>query len=363
MIQFVDFKAEYKIIKNEIDAAIKRVIDRQFFILGEEGEKFEKKFSEYLDVKNVIGVGSGSDALILALQSLGVGKGDEVIVPSHTFVSSVDAVRLCGATPIFCEIDESTFCIDPKDIKNKISERTKAIIPVHLYGRPAEMDQIMDIAKKNKIFVIEDACQAHGAEYKGKKVGTIGDVSCFSFYPAKNLGAYGDGGAVATNNPEIAEKISKLRNYGQSEKYYSDFLGYNSRLDEIQAAILRIKLSHLDEWNKKRNENVRLYNKFLKNSSLILPEETDDILCAYHLYVIRNPRRDSLQKYLQENDIITLIHYPVPVHMQKSYSDYNNNLPITEKISQEILSLPLHPFLEEEDIQTVCEKIKEWEKN
>ncbi|MBU1674087.1 DegT/DnrJ/EryC1/StrS family aminotransferase [Patescibacteria group bacterium] len=360
MIQFIGLRDEHGKIQKEIDTAIKKVIDSQYFILGEEGEKFEKEFAEYLDIKNVIGVGSGSDAIFLALLSLGIGPGDEVIVPSHTFVSSVDAVRHCGARPVFCDIDENTFCIDPKDIQGKISEKTKAIIPVHLYGYPAEMGQIMDIAKDSGIFVIEDACQAHGAEYKGKKVGTIGDIGCFSFYPAKNLGAYGDGGAVVTNNDEIAEKISKLRNYGQSKKYYSDFIGYNSRLDELQAAVLRVKLSHLDEWNENRSKAAGSYGQLLDGSSLIIPKEADDIFHAWHLYVIRHPKRDELQEYLNENGIETLIHYPVPVHMQKSYSDFDVDLPLTEKISQEILSLPMHPFLRDEEIETVCRKIKEW---
>jgi len=361
MIPIVDLKKEYAKIKTEVNEAIQRVLDKQWFILGEEAEKFEQEFANYIGARYAIGVNSGSDALYLAVKSLGIGKGDEVITVSHTFISTVDAITRNEAKPVFVDIDPETYTIDVKQIKDKITDRTKAIIPVHLYGHPADMDPIVQIAKKYKLFIIEDACQAHGAEYKGKKVGGIGDIGCFSFYPSKNLGAYGNGGMIVTNSEELAKRLSMLRNYGQSKKYYYDFMGINSRLDEIQAAVLRIKLKHLDEWNEKRRNIAKLYGKLLKGSSIILPIEKDYAKHVYHLYVIRSKNRDELQQYLLENGIQTQIHYPLPVHKQKAYLDlgFRAHLPATEKVCGEILSLPMYPWLNQEEVEKISRKIKE----
>jgi len=364
MIKMVDFGREYKEIGEEISEAINRVLNSGWFILGEEAEKLEEEFSNYIGTKFGVAVNSGSDALYLAIKALGVGSGDEVITVSHTFVSTVDAIVRNGAMPVFVDIDPETYTMDVTQIEDKITEKTKAIIPVHLYGYPADMDSINAIAKKYNLFVIEDACQAHGAEYKGKKVGSIGDIACFSFYPTKNCGAYGDGGMIVTNNEEIAKKLSMLRNYGQSQKYYYDFIGINSRLDEIQAAVLRVKLKHLDDWNEKRRSIAMLYNELLKNANVITPVEKEYARHVYHLYVIRSKKRDELQQYLLKNGIQTQIHYPVPVHKQKSYLDlgYKIHLPVTEKICNEILSLPMYPWLNEKEVINIAERIKDFER-
>lgn len=360
MIPFANLKREYAEIREEITQAIYRVLESGQFISGEEVEKFEEEFSRYVGVKYGIGVNSGSDALFLALKALGIGNGDEVITVSHTFISTVDAIVRNGAKPVFVDIEPDTYCMDVTKIEEKITDKTRAILPVHLYGHPANMDPIMELAEKYNLYVIEDACQAHGAEYKDKKVGSIGDIGCFSFYPTKNLGAYGDGGIVVTNSKELAEKLRMLRNYGQPRKYYHDFIGVNSRLDEIQAAILRVKLKHLDEWNERRRNIARLYNEFLEDSEMVIPIEKEYAKHVYHLYVVRHKDRDIIQKWLQENGIQTQIHYPIPVHKQKAYLNlgYNTYLPVTEKICNEILSLPMHPWLNEDEVSNVAEVIK-----
>jgi len=356
MISFVGLKMEYAEIGEEIHNAIQRTLENQWFILGEELEKFEKEFSNYIGAKYGVGVNSGSDALYLAIKTLGIGEGDEVITVSHTFISTVDAIVRNGAKPVFVDIDPETYTIDVTQIEKKITERTKAIIPVHLYGHPADMDPITEIANDYDIKIIEDACQAHGAEYKGKKVGSIGDVGCFSFYPVKNLGAYGDGGMIVTNNEELADKLRMLRNYGSPKKYYNDFVGVNSRLDEIQAAILRVKLKYLDNWNEKRKKIAKLYNELLENSDIIIPVEKKWAEHVYHLYVIRHKERDKLQQHLLKNGIQTQIYYPIPVHKQKAYLDlgYSTSLPITEKICNEILSLPIHPWIRKEEVEIIA---------
>jgi len=328
--------------------------------LGEELERFEDEFSKYMGTKCAIGVNSGSDALFLALQALGIGKGDEVITVSHTFISTVDAIARNGAKPVFVDIDPKIYCIDVTKIEEKITKKTKALLPVHLYGHPAEMDAIIKIAKKHNLPVIEDACQAHGAEYRGKKVGNIGDIGCFSFYPVKNLGAYGDGGMVVTNNSELARKLRMLRNYGQPKKYYHDFIGVNSRLDEMQAAILRVKLKNLDNWNSSRRRFAHIYDMLLKDADVVIPVEKGYAKHVYHLYVIRHKNRDRLQQHLSKNGVQTQIHYPIAVHRQKAYLNLGlrAKLPITEKISGEILSLPMHPFLKEDEIRTIAQCIR-----
>lgn len=360
MIPFVDLKREYAQIREEIRNAIQRVLEKQWFILGEELEKFEQEFPNHIEAKYGVGVNSGSDALYLAVKALGIGKGDEVITVSHTFISTVDAIVRNGAKPIFLDIDPETYTIDVTQIERKITERTKAIIPVHLYGHPSDIDPIMENAEEHNLFVIEDACQAHGAEYKGKNVGSIGHVGCFSFYPAKNLGAYGDAGMLVTNDEELAGRLGMMRNYGQLKKYHHEFIGVNSRLDEIQAAILRAQLKHLDEWNEKRRRVARLYNEFLEDSRVIMPTQKEYAKHVYYVYVIRHKNRDKLEKHLEKNGIQTLIHYPIPIHKQKAYLDtgFQLNLPVTEKICDEILSLPIHPFLHEDEILFIAECVK-----
>ena len=360
MIPFCDLKREYGEVKEQIIQTIERVLQGGYFILGEESKKFEDEFSQYIGTKYGIGVNSGSDALFLAVKSLGIKDGDEIITVSHTFISTVDSIVRNRATPVFVDIDPDTYTMDVTQIKNSISNRTKAILPVHLYGHPADMKPIMELAEKYDLKVIEDACQAHGAEYNGRKVGGIGDIGCFSFYPVKNLGGYGDGGLIVTDNAELAENLRMLRNYGQPKKYYHDFIGVNSRLDEIQAAVLRVKLKYLDEWNKKRRTAAKKYDELLDNLDVVIPVEKVYAKHVYHLYVLRCNYRDNLIQSMKKNDVQTLIHYPVPVHMQKPYLNlgYQNKLPVTERISEEIISLPMHPFIYDEEIEKIVEYIK-----
>ena len=356
MIQFNDFKREYDEIGNELIRIIKNVMKSGWYVLGKEGERFEQEFSKYVGTKFGIGVNSGSDALYLAVKALGICKGDEVITVSHTMISTVDSITRNGAKPVFVDIDPETYNMDTSKVRSKLSSRTRALLPVHLYGYPANMDEIMEIAREKKLFVIEDACQAHGAEYKGRKVGSFGTIGCFSFYPTKNLGAYGDAGMAVTNDDKLAGKLKQLRNYGQSEKYYYDFIGVNSRLDEIQAAILRKKLSLLEEWIDKRRKIAKIYTDLLNGTGVITPSEKDFAKHVYHLYVIRHKERRRLQKFLLDHGIQTLIHYPIPVHKQKAY-DTGENLPHTQEICEEILSLPLNPWLKPEEVEEVSNRV------
>ena len=360
MILFVDFKKGYEKIKAEIHEAIERVLENQWFIFGEELTQFEREFSEFIGAKFGIGVNSGSDALLLAAMVSNIGRGDEVITVSHTMTSTVDSIVRCGAKPIFVDIDEETYNIDVNKIEEKITDKTKAIVLVHLYGNSADMGPIMEISEKHNLIVIEDACQAHGSEYKGKKVGGIGDIGCFSFYPTKNLGAYGDAGMLLTNNEEIALKLKQYRNYGQKKRYFHDFIGINSRLDELQATILRVKLKHLDIWNNYRREKAYLYNQLLEKSNVIIPLEKEYSKHIYHLYVIRSKNRDDLKEFLNDNEIQTYIHFPIPVHLSKAYSkfDIQCKLPSTEKICKELLSLPMHPFISKEEIMKITDLVK-----
>lgn len=360
MVLLTDLKKEYISISEELNLNIRRVLNSGFYVLGEEVKKFEENFSKYTGTNHAVGVNSGSDALFLALKSIGVGKGDEVITVSHTFISTVDAISRSGAKPVFVDINQDTYCMDVLKIEEKITEKTKAILPVHLYGHPADMDPICKLKEDYGLYVIEDACQAHGAEYNGKKAGSIGDMGCFSFYPTKNLGAYGDGGAVVTDNEEIKEKLIQMRNYGQSEKYHHDFIGVNSRLDELQAVILQTKLKHLDKWIECRRKNAEIYNRLLQDSDVILPVEKRFAKHAYHLYVIKSKNRDYLKKKLLQNDIHAQIHYPIPVHKQKAYLNFNDfKLETTDKICSEILSLPLHPWMDYEEILKVTDCLRE----
>ena len=367
MIPFVDLKAQYNSIKEEIDEAIQRVLDTTSFIMGEELVKFEEEFASFCNTKNAVGVANGSDALILALIACKIGDGDEVITVPHTFIATTEAITQVGGKIVFVDIDSKTYTLDAKKIEEKITEKTKAIIPVHLYGQPAEMDSIIRIAKKYKLWIIEDAAQAHGAEYKNKKVGSIGDVACFSFYPGKNLGAYGDAGIITTNNDEIANKVKLLRNHGRINKKYEHTIeGFSSRLDNLQAAILRVKLRHLNEWNIKRRLNAHHYNKLLKDlEGITIPYEADYAKHVHHLYVIRVDKmeRDILIENLKRNGIATGIHYPIPLHLQPAYNYLGykrGDFPVTEKASQEILSLPIFAELSDRQIDEIVKLIKNY---
>lgn len=362
-IPFGDLSRQYKKYKNEFDSIITSVLEKGNFILGENLAEFERNFASYLGVKHGIGVANGTEAIFLSLKALDIGSGDEVITVANTAVPTVSAIDFAGATPVFVDIDDS-FNINPKLIEEKITDKTKAIIPVHLYGNPCEINNIMQVAKKYDLKVIEDCAQAHGAEYKGKKVGTFGDLSAFSFYPSKNLGANGDGGMVVTENDELAQKVRLLRNYGFKDRYNSILRGYNSRLDEIQAALLKFKLTKLDLWNERRGEIAQKYEEALKYLPLKLPVVLHDVKPVFHLFVIKLENqnlRDSFIKYLAEREITALIHYPIPIHLQPAYKFLGyklGDLPVTEKISGQILSIPIFPELEGTEVDYVIKMIK-----
>ena len=361
LIPMIDLNAQYLSIKDEIDKAIKDVLESSFFILGENVKKFEEEFSKYCDAKYGIGVASGTAALKISLLSCGITRGDEVITTPLSAVASSFVITHVGATPIFVDINKETYNIDEQKVEEKITKKTKAILPVHLYGHPCDMDIILEIAQKHNLKIIEDACQAHGAEYKGKKVGTLSDVSAFSFYPTKNLGAFGDGGLVITNNETIAEKVRLLRDYGQKKRYEHLLKGFNSRLDELHAAVLRVKLKKLDEWNEKRRKNAEIYTKLLKESTAILPVEKNYAKHVFHQYVIRSTQREDLRKLLASSNVMTDVHYPIPIPFQKAYSDLGftrGSFPIVEKTTEEIMSLPIFPGLKMEEIEKISTLIK-----
>ena len=352
MILFNDFKKKYKIYKKEIDGAINRVLKSGWFVLGNELRSFEENFSKYLGIKYVVGVNSGTDAIFLGLKALGVKDGDEVITVANTAVPTVAAIRMAGGVPVFVDIDEDTMNIDPGLIKKAITKKTKAILPVHLFGYPAEINKILKIARKYKLKIIEDAAQAVGAQFKNRMAGTFGDIGCFSFYPTKNLGAFGDAGAIVTNNKKIADRVRQLRNYGEVSKYNNTIEGVNSRLDEIQAGILNWELQELNQWNKKREKLVKLYINNLQNVSEIkLPIDSDKFhKNVWHLFVVRTKQRKRLQDFLLKNGVQTAIHYPMPIYKQPVYRNFgfsDKDLPKTKKVMSEILSLPLNPELEE----------------
>jgi len=361
IIPMNDFKLQYLSIKDEIDDAILRVLESGHYVLGENVQAFEKEFADYCHAKHAVGVGNGLEALHLAMLAHGIGDGDEVITVANTAVATALAISMTGAKPVFADINPQTYGMDLSDVQGRITDKTKAILPVHLFGHPVDMDPLNEIATRRGLFVIEDACQAHGTEYRGKKAGTLGNAGCFSFYPTKNLGALGDAGMVTTNDREIAEKISLLRNYGQKTRYVHLMRGLNSRLDEIQAAILRVKLRHLDDWNKRRREHAKLYTAMLQETDVVCPMEKDYAKHVYHLYVVRSRKRDQLQRYLEKKHITTLIHYPIPVHLQKAYEDLGwkqGTLPRTEQAADEILSLPIYPELTKEQIERVTDSVR-----
>lgn len=365
MVPFLDLKAPYVELKSEIDEAVARVMSSGWFIGGGEVEQFELEFANYCDAAHAVGVANGLDALHLALLAMGVGPGDEVIVPSNTYIATWLAVGQCGATPVPVEPDDQTFNLSPQGIEAAITARTKVILPVHLYGQPADLDPIKAIASAHSLRVLEDAAQAHGARYKGKRLGGHGDAVAWSFYPGKNLGAMGDGGAVTTNDPELADRIHLLRNYGSRVKYTNEVRGYNSRLDPIQAAILRVKLQHLDEWNARRDARALQYQQGLANCGLRLPIVPTWASPVWHLYIVRHPHRDLLQAMLSKAGIGTLIHYPIPPHLQRAYSDFGFSegaFPVAERIHKEVLSLPMFPSITTQQIISVidaCRKANE----
>ncbi len=357
-ILFNDFKKEYSSLKSELDRALIKTAASGWYILGSEVEAFEKKFAKYIGVKHAIGVANGMEALQIALMALGIGKGDEVITTSLSAVATALAIKAVGATPVFADID-SYYHIDPADIEKKITSATKVIIPVHLYGQPADMNKIIAIAEAHNLKIIEDCAQAHGATFQGKKVGSIAETGAFSFYPTKNLGALGDGGAVVTNDDHVAEKVRMIRNYGQKNRYEHPIYGLNSRLDEIQAAVLSVKLKKLDVNNKKRNRIAQTYFMALKNiPDVHLPPTRDLTGHAYHIFVIEVENRDLLQSFLKEKGIATLVHYPIPIHRQESFPESKiMRLPVVESKVKKILSLPCHPFLTEKEVQYICKSI------
>jgi dTDP-4-amino-4,6-dideoxygalactose transaminase len=360
MIPFVDLQRQYANISGELDAAVKRVLEGGWYILGKEVQAFEEEFAAYCGVAHAVGVGSGTAALQLALMACGVGPGDEVITVPHTAVATVAAIELAGATPVLADIDPARFTLDPDQVESVVTPRTRAVVPVHLYGCPADLEPIDRIARKHGLFVVEDCAQAHGARYRGRPVGSWGHISAFSFYPTKNLGACGDGGMVATDDATLAERARILRQYGWRERYISSRKGINSRLDELQAAILRIKLRHLDAWNEERRRLAQVYEEHLAQSDITIPREPDGSSHVYHLYVVRHALRDQLQACLRDQGIASLVHYPMPVHLQPAYEDLEyqtGEFPASESAATEVLSLPIYPGLREEEVRAVARAV------
>jgi dTDP-4-amino-4,6-dideoxygalactose transaminase len=362
-VPFVDLQAQYQSIGPEIDRAVQDSLRRADFILGHEVSEFEDEFAAYCEASHAVGVDSGTSALELALRACGIGEGDEVITAANTFIATALAISYVGARPVLVDVDPRTCNIDPRLIESAITARTRAIMPVHLYGQPADMDPIMDIARRHDLVVIEDACQAHGARYKGRRAGSTGHAAAFSFYPAKNLGAAGDGGMVVTSDPRIAESVRLLRNYGSREKYHHDLRGFNRRLDTLHAAILRVKLRYLDQWNQARRTHAALYSRLLADiEAVVLPAQIADAESVFHLYVVQVDKRDDLMQALHHRGVSTGIHYPVPIHLQPAYRDLGygpGDFPITEGMAERIVSLPMYPELEHEMIEYVCRSLVE----
>lgn len=360
-IPYTDFEKMHSPIRKELDDAYKRVMDSEWFIGGKEDEAFEKEFADWCGSKYAVGVGNGLDALRLILQAYDIGEGDEVLVPSNTFIATVLAISYVGAKPVFVEPDIDTLLITPEEAEKKITSNTKAIMVVHLYGRLADMDGFVELAKQNSLLLFEDTAQAHGAMHNGKKAGTFGTAGAFSFYPGKNLGALGDAGAVVTDNKELADKVRALGNYGSTRKYKHDYVGVNSRLDEFQAAFLRVKLKQLDVWTDERKKIADLYYRGIKNSKIILPKYSEENV--YHIFPILSEKRDELQNYLEDKGIHTLIHYPIPIHLQGAYSDLGfkeGDYPIAERIADQELSIPLYPGMDNEDIEYVIDALNKF---
>ncbi|MEA3274499.1 MAG: DegT/DnrJ/EryC1/StrS family aminotransferase [Pseudomonadota bacterium] len=362
MVPFLDLKAQFASIERELLAAASRTLASTQYVLGNEVGAFEEEFADYSGGKFGVGVNSGTSALHLALLAAGVGPGDEVITVSCTFVATVAAVDYAGARPVFVDVDPRTLNMDVTKVEAAITERTKAILPVHLHGQPADLDPILGIARRHNLVVIEDAAQAHSAEYKGRRVGSIGDLGCFSFYPGKNLGACGEGGMVVTNNEDFAQRIRMLRDWGQSRKYRHDYKGFNYRMEGIQGAILRVKLRHLDAWTEARRRHAESYNELLADAGVRTPVQEDYARHVYHVYAVRTPGRDAIQQALQAREIQTGIHYPIPVHLQKVYAEFGyseGDFPVTEQAATELLSLPMFPELKRSQVEEVCDAVRE----
>ncbi len=363
-VPFIDFGEQYKLIKDEIHTGLDKVFEKGDYILGEAAKTFETGFANYCGVKYGVGVNSGTDALYLAIAALDIKEGDEVILPTFTFIATALCVSYAGATPVFVDVENDTYNIDPKAFEKAITKRTKAIIPVHLYGQPADMDEIAVIAHKHHIKIVEDAAQAHGAAYKGKRVGSLGDVACFSFYPTKSLGAFGDAGMIVTSDPVINERALMLRDYGRQGRYEHKIKGYNSRLDTIQAVVLNAKLKHLDQWNKMRAEKAVYYNQLLKGvAGVVTPVLKDDRTHVYQTYAVRiKKNRDQVLEKLKAQGVSSLIHYPIPLHLQEAYKELNykkGDFPVAETLAAEVLSLPMFPHITKEQIDVVVKAVKD----
>lgn len=361
MISFGRLDLMHNEIRSEIDDAIKRVLDNSYYIDGPFLKQFEQEWAEYCGTKYCVGVGNGLEGIKLSLLALGIKENEEVIIPSHTFIATALAVSNCGAKPVFVEVNEDDCLINPDKIEEKITDKTKAIIVVHLYGQCCEMDKIMDIAKRHNLKVVEDAAQAHGATYKGRKAGSLGDIAEFSFYPGKNLGCLGDGGCITTNDKELADKVRELRNYGSNQKYIHNEKGFNSRLDELQASILSVKLPYLDKWNKDRRRIASRFNNEIKNEKIKLPVENVDNYHVYHQYVVQVDDRENFQEYLKKYDIPTMVHYPRAIHKQKAYEEFNElDLPIAEELASKVVSLPMYYGLSDEEINYIIDIINKY---
>ncbi len=361
-VPFVDLQAQYETIRGEITDAVGRVLDSAAFVGGPFVEAFEKEFADFSGCRYAVGVSSGTSALWMTLLCLGIGPGDEVITVPNTFIATAEAISFCGARPVFVDIEDRNYTMNPDLLEKAITPKTKAVIPVHLFGQPADMDPIMEIAGNHNLYVVEDACQAHGALYKGKSAGSMGVAGCFSFYPGKNLGAYGEAGAVATNDHELAAKIRMLRDHGQSRKYFHRMIGWNGRMDGLQGAVLSVKLRHLSDWNESRRMNAALYDGLLNGEDdIILPREMDYAKHVYHIYAIRVNKRDALADFMAKKGITCLIHYPLPVHLQEAYRHaglIRGAFPVAERCADELLSLPMYPELTADHIENVAKEIK-----
>lgn len=363
MIPFVDLRAQYLSIKDEIDPAVLNVFDTTQFVLGADVKAFEELFAAYTSTSEAVGVNSGTSALHLALLAAGVGPGDEVITTPFTFIATVSAIDYCRARPVFVDIDPVTHTIDPVAIEAVVTPRTKAILPVHLHGRPADMDPIMAVAERHQLTVVEDAAQAHGAEYKGRRVGGIGHLGCFSFYPGKNLGAYGEGGAVTTNDPAMARTVRTLRDWGAEKRYHHDLKGFNYRLEGVQGAVLRVKMAHIERWTEDRRRLAARYDAAFADTGLVGSPPSADLRHVYHIYAVRSRRRDALQTFLTERGISTGIHYPIPVHLQRAFAELGGrpgDFPESEAAAAETLSLPLYPELSDRDQDVVIDALRDW---
>lgn len=361
-IPLLDLQAQYSLIKDEIESAVLDVLRSGRYILGPKVKEFEAAVADYCGVKHAVSVANGTDALVLSLDAIGIGPGDEVITSPFTFFATAESISRLGARPVFVDIDSQTYNLDAGQIEAKITVRTKAIMPVHIFGQPADMDTINDIAQRHNIKVIEDACQAIGAEYRGRKVGSLGLVACFSFFPSKNLGAAGDGGVVVTNDKELADKIRLLRQHGSNKKYHHSLIGYNSRLDELQAAILLVKLKHVDSWNNARRQKARYYDELFTGTKITTPNSPEHVKHVYHLYIVRVPNREKVETVLRENGIGHGVYYPVPLHLQEAYRDLGyveGDLPVSEAASKQTIAIPLYPELEVKDMEKIAGLLKE----